>query len=184
MPPADFVAAICPSVDRIRGIREVFYAHSPFADNVNPTKAEIDNWHRIAINHVRALIGYTGEDRQASNDHCMSARALWGDQRKFTTQWDVQYPGNFNSAYGPCIDEDGNRGGNAHCGASFLPDLADQLPYLPDGHPGCGAVQGAEGMLGAKADIPWSVALAFAFGMVCSRQMYPVALDLASPLPG
>lgn len=57
MTKAEFSAAICPSVDRIRGIREVFYQHNPFADNVNPTKAELDEWHRIALNHVRALIG-------------------------------------------------------------------------------------------------------------------------------
>ena len=29
------------SVDLIRGIREVFYQHNPFADNANPTKAEV-----------------------------------------------------------------------------------------------------------------------------------------------
>ena len=51
MDHSDFVAAICPSVDLIRGIREVFYQHNPFADNANPTKAEVDEWHRIAINH-------------------------------------------------------------------------------------------------------------------------------------
>jgi hypothetical protein len=53
----EFVQAICPSVDRVRGIREVFYQHQPFADNANPTKAEVDEWHRIAINHLRSLIG-------------------------------------------------------------------------------------------------------------------------------
>ena len=102
MTKQEFVAAICPSVDRIRGIREVFYANNPFADNRKPTKAEVDNWHRIALNHVRALIGYTAPERQAKNDICMSARSLWGQQRRFTTQWDAQYPGTVDSAYGPC----------------------------------------------------------------------------------
>lgn len=153
MSGAEFAAAICPSVDRIRGLREVFYQHNPFADNANPTKAEVDEWHRIAINHVRALVGYTSQDRQVKKDHCMFARALWGDERKFTTMWDAQYPGTVGSAVGPCQGST-----NAHCGASFIPSLADQAPYLPAGHPGCSAQQGAEGVFsGPKSNIPWSI---------------------------
>jgi hypothetical protein len=153
MTNAEFVAAICPSVDRIRGLREVFYRHNPFADNVNPTKAEVDEWHRLAINHVRALIGYTSPDRQVKKDHCMFARALWGDQRKFTTLWDAKYPGTVGSAAGPCQGSS-----NAHCGSTFIPDLVDQAPYLPAGHPGCSAQQGSEGVFsGPKSNIPWSI---------------------------
>ena len=148
-----FVAAICPSVDMIRGIREVFYAANPFADNAAPTKAEVDEWHRIALNHARALIGYTSADRQAVPDICMHARALWGDERKFTTMWDAAYPGTTGSAYGPCQGS-----GNAHCGATFIPTPEDQAPYLPDGHPPCTTQQGSEGVLsGPKANIPWSL---------------------------
>jgi hypothetical protein len=153
MSAADFAAAICPGVDRVRGLREVFYAHQPFADNNNPTKSEVDEWHRIAINHLRALIGYTTEDRQVKKDHCMFARALWGDERKFTTMWDAKYPGSVGSAAGPCQGS-----ANAHCGASFIPDLDDQAPYLPDGHPGCSAQSGSEGVFsGPKSNIPWSI---------------------------
>ena len=85
MSRAAFAAAICPSGDRIRGLRDLFYATNPFADNANPTKAEVDEWHRVALNHIRAMVNYTEADRKAKPDHCMSARALWGDQRKFTT---------------------------------------------------------------------------------------------------
>ncbi len=153
MTPQEFASAMCPSVDRVRGIREVFYAHQPFADNDNPTRAEIDEWHRIAINHVRALVGYTDDDRQVQKDHCMFARALWGDERKFTTMWDDKYPGIDGSAAGPC-----QGGGNAHCGASFLPDAEDQAPYLPEGHPACTLTAGAEGVFsGPKSNIPWSI---------------------------
>lgn len=153
MTPEEFAAAICPSVDRVRGLREVFYEHEPFADNANPTKAEVDEWHRIAINHVRALVGYTSEDRQVKKDHCMFARALWGDERKFTTMWDDKYPGVEGSAAGPCQNSS-----NAHCGASFLPDLDDQAPYLPVGHPGCTEEAGSEGVFsGPKSNIPWSI---------------------------
>lgn len=147
-----------PSGDTIRGLREVFYRHRPFADNTNPTRTEVDEWHRIALNHVRALVGYTSEDRQVKKDHCMFARALWGNQRMQTTTWDAAYPGTFNSAAGPCHDANGNQGGNAHCGASFIPNAEDQRPYLPEGHPPCGLGGGAEGVFGGpKTNIPWSI---------------------------
>lgn len=153
MSAEDFAEAMCPSVDRVRGIREVFYAHQPFADVTAPTKAEVDEWHRIAINHIRALVGYTAPERQVQKDHCMFARALWGDERKFTTRWDEEYPGTEGSAAGPCQD-----GTNAHCGATFLPELEDQLPYLPEGHAGCSATAGSEGVFsGPKSNIPWSI---------------------------
>lgn len=153
MSPKDFVQAICPSVDRVRGIREVFYASRPFADNANPTKAEVDEWHRIAINHVRALVGYTSPDRRVEKDHCMFARALWGDERKFTTAWDSKYPGINGSSAGPCQGSS-----NGHCGATFLPSAEEQAPYLPSGHPVCNADPGSEGVFsGPKSNIPWSI---------------------------
>lgn len=159
MTKKQFAAAICPGVDRVRGLREVFYRHKPFADNKNPTKAELDEWHRIAINHVRALVGYTSEDRQVKKDHCMFARALWGDERKFTNKWDSKYPGKLGSAAGPCL---GSK--NAHCGATFIPDKTDQAAYLPAGHPGCKTQQGAEGVFSwPKSNIPWSIKWSRAF---------------------
>ena len=150
---AELVKCLCPGVDQVRGIREVFYEHKPFADNNNPTKAEVDEWHRIAINHIRALVGYTSEDRLVQKDHCLFTRALWGDERKFTTIWDDKYPGTVGSAYGPCQGS-----GNAHCGATFIPDMPDQAPYLPTDHAGCSAGQGSEGVFsGPKSNIPWSI---------------------------
>lgn len=146
MTAKEFASAICPTADQIRGIREVFYANKPFADNRNPTKAEVDEWHRIAINHVRALVGYTSEDRQVKKDYCMFARALWGQERKYTTQWDAKYP------------EDTCDSSSTHCGASFIPDLSDQVAYLPAEHSGCTKQAGAEGVTGApKSNIPWSI---------------------------
>lgn len=153
MTPEKFYDCMCPHVDQVRGIRELFYKHKPFADNKNPTKAEIDEWHRIAINHIRALVGYTSEDRQVKKDYCLFARAHWGDERKFTTIWDAKYPGTVGSAAGPCQGSN-----NGHCGASFMPDLNDQLPYLPKDHTGCSAGEGSEGVFsGPKSNIPWSV---------------------------
>jgi len=89
----EFAKCLCPSVDRVRGIREVFYKHNPFADVKNPTKAEVDEWHRIAINHVRALVGYTGEAYQVKFGKPWVCRRalprlqqcpLWGE---FCAQW-------------------------------------------------------------------------------------------------
>ncbi|WKK77530.1 hypothetical protein QYS49_10550 [Marivirga salinae] len=154
-----FADCLCPSGDQIRGIREVFYKNNPFEDVNKPTKAEVDEWHRIAINHIRALVGYTSEDRQIKKDHCLFARALWGDQRKFTTIWDEKYPGENGTAYGPCQGS-----ANAHCGASFIPDLEDQISYLPEGHDGCSTQAGAEGVFsGPKSNIPWSIKFSRAF---------------------
>lgn len=153
MTASEFTQAICPNGDAIRGIREVFYQHNPFADNNNPTKAEVDEWHRIAINHIRALVGYTAPERQVKKDICTSARALWAQERKWTDKWDADYPD------GICED-----GSDPHCGATFIPSLADQAPYLPDGHPGCELTAGAEGVSGApKSDIPWSIKWSRAF---------------------
>ncbi|TGM01675.1 hypothetical protein [Leptospira jelokensis] len=159
MNKTQFFTALCPSVDRVRGIREVFYKTNPFKDNKNPTKAELDEWHRIAINHVRALVGYTTEDRQIQKDHCMFKRALWGDERKFTTMWDAKYPGTNGSAAGPCQGSS-----NAHCGASFIPSAEDQAPYFSGTELVCKATAGSEGVFsGPKSNIPWSIKWSRAF---------------------
>ncbi len=153
MTKGQFFAALCPSADRVRGIREVFYTNNPFRDNKNPTKAEIDEWHRIAINHVRALVGYTSIERQVQKDQCMFKRALWGDERKFTTMWDSKYPGTNGSAAGPCK---GSK--NAHCGASFIPNAEDQAPYFREQRQVCSPQAGSEGVFSApKSNIPWSI---------------------------
>lgn len=159
MTKKEFFVSLCPSVDRVRGIREVFYKHNPFQDNQNPTKAEVDEWHRIAINHVRALVGYTSIDRQIQKDHCMFKRALWGDERKFTTIWDTKYPGKNGSAFGPC------RGSkNSHCGATFIPTKEDQTPYFTGKETVCKEQAGAEGVFsGSKSNIPWSLKWSRAF---------------------
>jgi hypothetical protein len=67
--------------------------------------------------------------------------------------WDAEYPGTLGSAFGPCEGS-----GNSHCGATFIPDLEDQAPYLPAGHPGCSVQKGSEGIFsGPKSNIPWSI---------------------------
>lgn len=158
MTPEKFYDCMCPHVDQVRGIREVFYRNKPFADNKNPIKSEVDEWHRLAINHIRALVGYTSEDRQVKKDYCLFARALWGDERKFTAKWDAKYPGTLGSAAGPCLGSN-----NGHCGASFILDMNDQIPYLPADHIACVAGAGSEGIFSTKSNIPWSVKWSRAF---------------------
>jgi len=152
-----FTQAICPN-GRIRGLRELFYQHNPFSDVVNPTKGEVDEWHRLLINHIRTLVGYPMPDYAVQKDYCLFARATWGDERKFTTQWDAAYPGVIDSAAGPCVG-----GTNSHCGASFMPSAVEQIPYLPQGHATCGTPPGSEGIFGAGANKPWAIKMSSAF---------------------
>lgn len=143
---SEFAKLICTG-STVRGLREVFYNHNPFSDIENPTKAEVDNWHAIAVNHVRAMVNYTGEEYTIKPDKCLHIRALWSDERFFTDMWDEDYPD------GTCAGTT-----NPHCGASFVPNVEDQQPYLPDGIDRCVKYAGSEGMFNAaKSNIPWSI---------------------------
>eukprot|EP00979_Chaetoceros_neogracilis_P013476 scaffold3846_cov291-Chaetoceros_neogracile.AAC.11 len=142
----DFAALICQG-STIRGLRTLFYDNAPFADNVNPTKAEVDNWHTIAVKHVRAMVGYTGPDYTIKPDQCLHIRALWSDEKQKTRMWDTaDYSGTCEGSSNP------------HCGAGFIPSVADQEPYLPNGIESCGSRAGSEGLFSAaKSNIPWSI---------------------------
>ena len=141
-----FASLICPG-NTVRGIYELFYEHQPFANPKNPTKAEVDNWHAIALNHVRAMVGYTEPEYQVKPDKCLHLRALWSDERFRTRKWDTaEYPGTCEGSTDP------------HCGASFIPSKDDQQEYLPDGIEYCGSTAGSEGLFSAaKSNIPWSI---------------------------
>jgi len=142
----DFAELICPG-NTIRGMYELFYDSNPFADNRKPTKAEVDKWHAIAVNHVRAMVGYTDDEYTIIPDKCLHLRALWSDERARTRMWDTaEYPGT-------C---DGDT--NPHCGAGFIPSVEDQQEYLPEGIGSCGKKAGSEGLFSAaKSNIPWSI---------------------------
>lgn len=151
----EFYKALFPYPDVVRGIRELYYKHEPFADPRNPTKAEVDEWHRICINHLRALVGYTSEEYQIEKNHSLFARALWNDERKYTTMWDDKYPANGKPIYGPC---EGST--NSHCGATFVPNEDDRKDYniveYDNNSKGLGDT--AEGVFSSsKANIPWSI---------------------------
>lgn len=167
----ELMTTICPNypTPTVRGVRELFYKHNPFADNVHPTKAEVDNWHYILLNHLRALFGI--EDR-IEPDHCCFITATWGTEREKTTKWDQNYPSSAKPAdysstecWGPCNHPATDSGGcNGHCGGDFFPSDEDQAQYLPDGLSSCGEDSwSAECMFGIPVTYPWSVRMLNSF---------------------
>ena len=122
---------------------------------MEPSKTDVDEWNRILLNHIRSLFGYTGQEYEIEPDVCLHALAMWNRERKLTTIWDNKYP----------IGADCREGRPHACDRFYPTDIEDQRPYLPEGHPGCQFNGGtAAGILsGAKADIPWSIALSRVF---------------------
>jgi len=144
----DFYKMICPTPDKVRGIKTLFYKHNPFADLKHPTKAEVDHWHALALNHVRAMVGYTDDEFQMRPDKCLHIRATWASERSQTRMWDKAYPD------GTCVPN------YAHCGATFIPSVSDQQPYLTQSPEiqSCARTSGSEGIFSAaKSNIPWSI---------------------------
>lgn len=127
---------------------------NPFADNANPTVAEIEAWNVHVIQHYRNLLGIS---TPIENNRRLYLLAFFSDMRKFTTHWDANYPGDLGSAYGPCV---GMKPFNAHCGATFAPNCTDQAPYLMPGET-CVTWSGggAEGVFGGNLNWPWSIQL-------------------------
>jgi hypothetical protein len=141
-------------VNSMRGIREVFYQVKPFANNSNPTVSEIENWNIEVIRHFRRLLGFNQTTHPVRNDKCTYLKAAWAEERARTNYWSAKYPGTPESDVGPCTIPYSR---NAHCGASFLPNPADQAPYLSANMGPCSAVGGAEGVSNIKTDIPWAI---------------------------
>lgn len=113
-----------------RGIREHFYNINPFADNSNPTPAEIDNWNVEVIRHFRRMFGIS---TPVIPDARLYLECRWSDERKWTTAWDTKYPdGVVGTASGPCFNTSGTPVDTAggHCGESFFPDAADRAVYI------------------------------------------------------
>jgi hypothetical protein len=53
-------------------------------------------------------------------DQCLAARALWGQEYRFSTEWG---------------DNSETCSSNAHCGATFTPSTEErQKPYFPSGY--------------------------------------------------
>lgn len=162
---AQLMAGIFPppgGVNTMRGLRELFYQVKPFADNSNPTVAEIENWNIETIRHFRRLLGFNQTTHPVNNDKCTYLKAAWAEERARTNYWTSAYPGTQDGASGPCTLPYSS---NAHCGASFLPSPSDQIPYLcPSSMPACTVTSGAEGIANHNTDIPWGIKMSRIIG--------------------
>lgn len=157
---AQVSAGIFPDVNTMRGLRELFYAKAPFADNQNPTVPEIDNWNIEVLKHFRRLLGRSVSD-PIDNDKSLYYQAHWASERYKTTVWDSRYPYDAGKpgTWGPCVKP--GPGDNPHCGASFIPSCADQVPYYLDPVQTCvGDTSFAEGIFSVNTNLPWSIKFA------------------------
>jgi hypothetical protein len=135
----ELCAFLGPNPYAVKGLRQRFYEVNPFADNENPTVAEINDWNLEVIRHFRNLFGIT---EPVDHDTRLYLEASWADERKYTTVWDSAYPvGQVYKASpppieynvggtrtGPCQNFTDTAGG--HCGAAFFPTPADRTPYI------------------------------------------------------
>lgn len=105
----------------IRGLKQLYELHQPFADPYNPTVHEWELWNDKVLNHFRFLSGLSS----AYPSPELYIMCAWTFERKSTNLWDTKYPGTLDSAYGPC-----SGGTNIHCGTTFKPsDVNDQYAY-------------------------------------------------------
>lgn len=153
-----FCQFLFPSMNTMRGLEEVYNRIKPFADEKNPTPAEIENWNLEVVRHLRRLTGVTVP---IENDKCLYLQAQWSNERQETTFWDAKYPappnpndGPYYGYYGPC---QGVR--NPHCGFTFQPSCEEQAPYL-NGQPCCPTTAKDEGKASVRKQIPWAMKLA------------------------
>jgi hypothetical protein len=151
-------AGLFPTVNTMRGLRELFYETVPFVDNLAPTVAEIDNWNIIVLRHFRKLMGFTAESNPVENDASLYYQAHWATERYKTTIWDERYPADETKpgTWGPCALST-----NDHCGASFVPNCADQVPYYIDPSQPCVSdTSFAEGIFSVNTNLPWCIKFA------------------------
>lgn len=159
------------NANTIRGLRERFYEVNPFADNTNPTVAEIENWNLEVIRHVRRLLNVNVPIRYNTR---LMLECIWSDERKHTEIWDTKYPGRTdpdNSASDICNAADTSLA-QGHCGEAFFPNnIADRdvytsaAPYLnnttnyPDLLNYTSRYGQTAGLASVNTNIPWSIKL-------------------------
>mmetsp|Transcript_8184 Transcript_8184/g.16442 ORF Transcript_8184/g.16442 Transcript_8184/m.16442 type:complete len:417 (+) Transcript_8184:84-1334(+) len=146
---------VCPGGNTVLGQRKLFYQHNPFDNVLHPSKADVDEWNRFLLQHIRRLFGYTGPDYEIEPDVCLYALAMWNQERQLTTLWDSKYP----------VGADCKEGDPHACDSFYPTDMEDQRPYLPEDHPGCELKFGTSAgiLTGAQADLPWSIVLSRVF---------------------
>jgi len=121
-PKEDICKFLSPTGNRwaVRGLRERFYEVNPFADVLNPTVAEIENWNIEVIRHFRKLLGV---NIPVAPDASLYLQCRWSDERNFTDKYNKKYP------TGTCFGNPAEAG-NAHCGWFWTPDAGDRAPYI------------------------------------------------------
>lgn len=144
------------NINTMRGLRDLFYQVKPFADNQNPTVAEIENWNIEVIRHFRKLLGFSQATHPVSNHKCTYLKAAWAEERARSNHWTTLYPGGtLDGSTGPCTIPFSS---NAHCGGGFILNPSEQLPYLcPNTMAPCTQTSGAEGVQNINTDIPWAI---------------------------
>jgi hypothetical protein len=159
---------------QIRGLREHYNTIRPFADERNPTIAEINEWTVETIRHIRNLFGIT---TPVIHDARLYLECRWADERKNTTQWDATYPDTFTCGSGTETCLDAAPGpcspvftlANSHCGDSFFPNQSDRNSYItsppyngnftryPELSGYNSRMSQAVGISGSNLNLPWSV---------------------------
>lgn len=106
----------------MQGMKQLYDETRPFVDPLNPTINELDQWNKVVLDYVRSLYGMP----PIQLDKNLFLTAQWSQERNQTTYWNDKYPENSCAA-----------GAGAHCGWTFVPSAADQIPYLckPDDPP-------------------------------------------------
>jgi len=147
---------VFPGAGIMRGLHDLYYnsVPIPFADKYNPTIAEIDNWNIKVIQHFRDLIGFK---QKVSADRCLFLRAQWSQEMAFSRIWDAKYPN--DSCALP-------QNANTHCGGGWIPNCADQAPYL-NGGACCFKVAESESMLNSKDSYQWSIFMSRLLSSMC-----------------
>jgi hypothetical protein len=162
--PPDFcsltISQLCswafPSAGHMRGLRELYLSTQPFANELLPTVYEIEQWNLKVINHLRALFGLTAF---ATLSKKQFLRAQWANERRYTTVWDSAYP------TGTCVGST-----DPHCGFTFQPSCADQVPYLDGAE--CVPVETnyVEGVIWVPTWMPWATKMAYILeNVICNE---------------
>jgi len=156
MSPQDLCKSIFPDGEML-GLKQLYDNQKPFQNPASPTISEIDNWNIAVINHLRDLVGVS---KRLNGDRCLFLTAQLGVERRDTTIWDTKY------ATDAC-KHDGKW--YPHCGFGWVPDAADQTPYL-NGQTPCKAIGAmSEGVFG-MAKTSWGYMMAYLIkDTICSE---------------
>jgi len=149
------------------------------------------------IQHFRRLFGLP---TNITNDARLYLESRWADERKYTNEWNVEYPGIIGSNEGPCNITDYSEN-NQTCGSSFFPNSIDRQsyitkePYLATHYGGTSnvfpelstydnPVSQWETMDTVDANIPWSIKLSYILARIILKDGLegPIFNPLYSPV--